>query len=253
MATIYNRPDIFDLFDSEEKDAATRRHWETVFEGKTIRSMLDVSIGTGGLTLPAADLGIELYGSDLSESMLERCRQKAEARGQAVDLRACDFRDLTNHFDRRFDCVASTGNSLPYVPNDEITGVLEQMDALVEDGGFLYFDLRNWDKILTDRNRFYLYNPAFDGETRINLVQVWDYHSDGSMTFHLLYTFEKDNRIFQKETFEEHYYPVRRQILLDKLAALGYGDIQVRQFPAQSGPFDPAASGWYCVIARKTM
>lgn len=76
MASVYDRTDIYDLFDSPQKDAATKRHWETVFSGKPIRSALDVSIGTGSLTLPLADLGVSLYGSDLSGSMLARCRKK---------------------------------------------------------------------------------------------------------------------------------------------------------------------------------
>ena len=251
MATLYARPDIYDLFESESKDRITREHWEMLLEGKDICSILDVSIGSGSLTLPLAEMGYELSGSDLSEEMLERCRQKAQTRGLKVDLRACDFRRLTSRFDRTFDCVISTGNSLPYVPNDEITGVLEQMDALVRPGGYLYFDVRNWDQILADRQRFYLYNPHFDGDTRINLMQAWDYHPDGSMTFNLLFTFEKDNRIFQKEVFEEHYHPVRQKLLIKKLEELGYADIQIHPFPIQRGTFDPQKSDWYCVMAHK--
>ena len=209
MASVYDRTDIYDLFDSPQKDAATKRHWETVFSGKPIRSALDVSIGTGSLTLPLADLGVSLYGSDLSGSMLARCRKKADERGITIDLRQSDFRELTCHFDRKFDCVMSTGNSLAYVTNDEITGVLEQMDALVQSGGYLYFDLRNWDKIVRQKMRFYCYNPTFlpNGD-RVNLMQVWDHLSDGSIVFNLVYTFERGNQIFQKEHFEEHYHPV---------------------------------------------
>ena len=135
MASVYDRTDIYDLFDSPKKDAQTLSHWQAVFDGRPIRSALDVSIGTGSLTLPLGQLGVSLYGSDLSDSMLARCRKKADERGIAIDLRQSDFRDLTSHFDRSFDCVMSTGNSLAYVTNNEITGVLEQMDALVEQLG----------------------------------------------------------------------------------------------------------------------
>ena len=146
----------------------------------------------------------------------------------------------------------STGNSLAYVPNDEITGVLAQMDALVAPGGYLYFDLRNWDRIVRQKQRFYFYDPAFlpNGD-RVDLMQVWDHHDDGSITFNLLYTFERDNKIFQREHFEERYYPVPRQFLLDRLSSLGYEDIAVSAFPVQFGAFDEESSNWYCVLARK--
>ena len=252
MASVYDRSDIYDLFDSPKKDDMTKAHWKAVLSGLPVRTALDVSIGTGSLTLPLAALGVSLYGSDLSETMLTRCREKAAERGLSVDLRQSDFRALTAHFDRTFDCVMSTGNSLAYVPNSEITGVLEQMDALVAPGGVLYFDLRNWDRIVRQKQRFYFYDPAFlpNGD-RVNLMQVWDHLPDGSITFHLLYTFERAGKIFQKEHFEEHYYPAAQKLLLDKLAQLGYEDVRVRAFPVQFGAFDPERSNWYCVLARK--
>ena len=67
---------------------------------------------------------------------------------------------------------------------------------------------------------------------RMNLVQVWDYHGDGSRTFNLLYTFERENKIFQKKIFEEHYFPLQRQLLLDQLDRLGYGEIEIICLPA---------------------
>lgn len=79
MASVYDRTDIYDLFDSPKKDAQTLSHWQTVFDGRPIRSALDVSIGTGSLTLPLGQLGVSLYGSDLSGSMLARCRKGGRA------------------------------------------------------------------------------------------------------------------------------------------------------------------------------
>lgn len=251
MEKLYDRTDIYDLFDNDSKYNAVRKHWEKLCAGKEIHSFLDVSIGTGSLTLPLAEMGISLFGSDLSEAMLKRCAQKAEEKGLAVDLRQSDFRELSDHFQEQFDCVGSTGNSLPYVSNEEIIKVLEQMDSLVKDGGYLYFDMRNWDKILREKQRFYLYNPVFLGDMRVNLIQVWDYNADGTMTFHLLYTFEKDGKIFQKEKFEEHYIPVKRELLIRELKQMGYRDIQVLCHPAYFEGVDPEKADWYCVMAKK--
>lgn len=251
MAQLYERAEIYDLLENEERYNIVCEHWKEILSEKPVKSLLDVSIGSGNMTLPLLELGIDLYGSDLSENMLHRCREKANSRGYGLNLRVSDFRQLTSHFTEQFDCVASTGNSLGYVPNEEVVCVLEQMDALVKPGGYLYFDLRNWDKILKTKQRFYTYNPAFIGNTRINLVQVWDHNDDGSMDFNLLYTFEQNNRIVQKEEFTEHYFPVRQQILTDKLVSMGYTDIQILLHPAQFGKFDIERSDWYCLIAKK--
>lgn len=223
MPSLYDRADIYDLFETEDRFNAYKRHWQRVLQGTAIHTFLDVSIGSGCVTLPLAELEVELSGSDLSEAMLNHCRKKAERRGYPVDLRQSDFRDLQCWSGKRFDCVASTGNSLPYVTSNEVLSALTKMDSFVAEGGYLYLDTRNWDRILRERQRFYLYNPFYDGETRVNLVQAWDYLADGSMTFNLLYTFERNNKIFQKEIFEEHYHPLPRQLLLDKLEKLGAG------------------------------
>lgn len=252
MASLYDRTDIYDLLENEDRFQATKTHWQTVFAGKEIRTLLDVSIGSGNLTLPLCALGTAVTGSDLSETMLGKCRAKAAARGFSVELHQADFRMLDRVFSGRlFDCVASTGNSLPYVANSEIPDVLCQMDALVRPGGYLYLDLRNWDKIVAEKQRFYLYNPTFDGETRINLVQVWDHNADGTVDFNLLYTFERDNRIFQKEFFTERYHPVPRALLLDTLCQLGYQTPQLFCMPAQFTGRTPEQADWYCILAQK--
>lgn len=251
MASIYDRADIYDLLEDENRYEAYRQHWESIFKNRSIKTLLDVSIGSGSVTLPITDLGVLLSGSDLSESMLKKCQEKAAAKNLNLNLKCSDFRTIASQFSESFDCVASTGNSLPYVSNDDVLHTLEQMDSLVTPGGYLYFDIRNWDKILKERKRFYLYNPFFDGDTRINLIQVWDYNNDDTMTFHLLYTFEKNNLIFQKEKFEEHYIPVKRELLLNKIKEMGYKEIEIMNFPSYIQNISVDEMDWYCVIAKK--
>lgn len=251
MGKLYERDDIYDLLENQSRDTITRKHYEIVFSDRSIQTLLDVSIGTGSMTLPMADLGIHISGSDLSQTMLNRCQKKCDERQIPVTLKCSDFRTVAEKFDEQFDCVASTGNSLGYVSNDDVLKTLEQMDSLVKPNGYIYLDLRNWDMILEKKPRFYLYNPSFIGDTRVNLMQFWDYPADNTVDFNLLYTFEQNNRIVQKEHFVEHYFPIRRQLIVDKLDTLGYQDIKTLLLPTQFGPFDPSASDWYCIIARK--
>lgn len=251
MHQLYDRADIYDLIESEARMQITRNDWKSLLAGKAIQTFLDVSIGTGGMTLPLQELGIEVYGSDLSDSMLERCRKKALKKQKPLELRCCDFRDLSVWGGKHFDCVASTGNSLAYVSNDDILKVLEEMDAHVRHGGYICFDSRNWEKIKQEKQRFYLYNPFFHGEDRINLVQVWDHNPDGTITFNLLYTFERDNRIFQKEIFVEQYHPFRLELVERKLRKMGYGSLKLTPVPDNHSEADLSKTEWYRMIAHK--
>ena len=251
MTNLYDRTDIYDLLENKSQFDAYQKHWESLLQGKNIHTFLDVSIGSGSVTLPILNLGIQLSGSDLNKKMLKKCRCKSQNMKHEIELKCSDFRDLSCWKGQEFDCVASTGNSLPHVENHHVLTALEQMDALIKPGGYLYFDTRNWDKILKERPRFYLYDPILLEEQRVNLVQVWDYHSDNSMTFNLLYTFEKDNKIFQKEKFEEHYYPIARDMLLKKLNAMGYAEIKIQCFPSYFEMPEFEHVEWYCVMGKK--
>ena len=251
VSKLYDRAEIYDLIENEKRTETIRNDWKQFLGGRQIRTFLDVSIGTGGMTLPLQELGITVYGSDLSESMLSRCEAKAGAKQKPVELRCSDFRDLSCWNGQLFDCVAITGNALGYVSNDDIIKTLRQMDLLVKPGGYLCFDSRNWEKIQRERQRFYLYNPFFRNDTRINLVQVWDHHPDGSITFNLLYTFERDCKIIQKEIFEEHYHPFKLDMILRALSEMGYGSVEIRPVPCETAETDIDKIDWYRLIAQK--
>lgn len=251
MEQLYDRADIYDLIDSEERARVIREDWRQFLADRRIQTLLDVSVGTGSMTLPLQELGIEIFGSDLSEAMLARCRAKAEAKQKPVVLKQSDFRDLSCWKGQQFDCVASTGNALGYVSQEDILITLKQMDRLVKSGGYICFDSRNWEKIQREKQRFYLYNPFFRDGNRINLVQVWDHNPDGSITFNLLYTFERDSRIFQKEIFEEHYHPFPRKLIDVALADLGYRSVKLRPVPSSFPETEFSKIDWYRVIAQK--
>lgn len=250
MGALYENVEIYDLAHTPKMEEAMKEQWKKLFYGKSIHTILDCSIGTGNLTLSLAEIGYELSGSDLSDKMLERCQIKAQERGLKVNLKRCDFRNLTDVFHTKFDCVMSTGHSLPYVTNEDVKRTIAQMDILGRNSGYIYLDNRNWDKILKTKQRFYFYPPFFNNDTRINLMQVWDYNSDSTVTFNLLYTFERNNQILQKEIFEEKYYPLKKQTLVDELIRIEYNIEKIALFP-YINELSVDETDWFCILAKK--
>ena len=252
MPSLYERADIYDIIESSSRDEIIRKDWAAFLGDRKIHSMLDISIGTGTMTLPLWDLEISLFGSDLSQSMLSRCQIKAENKHIPVELKCCDFRDLSCWADHLFDCVVSTGNSLAYVPNVDVLHTLEQMDRHVKPGGYLCFDSRNWEKIQREKQRFYVFNPFYKDGIRVNYLQVWDHNGDGTITFNLLYCFEKNDRIFKKEIFEEHYFPFSKDMAETKMIEMGYDDIELKPLPCMIEETYFDRIDWYRIIGRKT-
>lgn len=250
MASLYNDVDIYDMSFTPRQHDMVRDHWQKLLGTDRSLTVLDCSIGTGNLTLPIAELGHTLSGSDLRPTMLQRCQEKAELSGLSADLRIADFRQLASCFSDPFDWVISTGNSLPHVDHEDVHTALVQMDALVKPGGCLYLDTRNWDRILREHQRFYFYPPYFRDEMRINIMQVWDYESDGSITFHLLYGFEKDQAILERKIFREVYHPISMDLLRQYLTDLGYRNIRTQVFPyVDDRPAEETE--WYCMWGTK--
>lgn len=116
----------------------------------------------------------------------------------------------------------STGNALAHVTSDEIRLTLREMDCLVRPGGYIYFDSRNWDKELKDKKHFRWGNPFIrqDG-VRINYVQNWEYHCDGSIKIYILQGYERDGRIYDSVEFEEQVNPFPISLVCSALNEMG--------------------------------
>ncbi len=248
--SFYSRPDIYDITYSEKLEEVLLKYYSTVFNNNDIKTIFDCSFGTGNLSFVLSKMGYELSGSDISTDMLDTAKEKMNSKGLEVDLLQCDFRELSSKIHKTFDCVLSTGNSLAHVNNNDVKKTLREMSILVKKNGYIHIDTRNWDRILDMKQRFYYYNPAFKGDERINLMQVWDYNSDETMTFNILYSFEKNNKIIRREEFSEIYYPLKKEFIVETLTNLGFHNIEINSFPIiNDKSFEDIE--WYSIIGQK--
>jgi cyclopropane fatty-acyl-phospholipid synthase-like methyltransferase len=98
----YMEPDLYDAENDLFKDDFN------VFVGlKHHGSALDLACGTGRLTIALAKSGLPCIGLDVSESMLERAREKSE--GLDISYRQGDMRDF--HLNQKFDLITMAGNA----------------------------------------------------------------------------------------------------------------------------------------------
>ncbi len=252
MADLYDYPEIYDERFSDRAHQAYKEHYKKLFTSKGIGTILDCSFGTGNLTFPLAELGYQVSGSDISPAMLKKAGEKAKAKGLPVDLLFCDFRELSAHFDRQFDCVMSTGSALAHVPNDDIVKTVHEMDKCIKPGGYFYFDSRNWEMALVSKQRFIIPQPFYQKDgTRIGCVQVWDYHDDGAITINILHSYEKEGKIFKTNQFQEHLNPFSLRLVKSQLEQMGYAQFEIKPCPwFDDKPF--SETGWYCLLAKKT-
>ena len=112
--------DLYDLFMEEDKQytcAYFRSEDDTLEEAQAHKKahiarklllkpgmkVLDIGCGWGGLSITLArDYGVQVVGVTLSEVQRQTAIKRAQAAGVAdmVDFRLCDYRDITEEFDR---------------------------------------------------------------------------------------------------------------------------------------------------------
>ena len=112
--------------------------------------VLEMACGSGRLTIPIAQSGIDIVGADLSRSMLERARVKARQAGVTVRLVEADMRQ----FDLRekFAAILIPGNSLLHLETvDHWKRCLACVAKHLAPDGRLIFDISKWDIALLAR------------------------------------------------------------------------------------------------------
>jgi SAM-dependent methyltransferase len=129
--------------------AATRFYLEEA--GKSGGPILDIGCGSGRLIIPIAQSGAEVWGIDLSASMLSAAQAKAHAAGLQIPLSQADMRSF--HLHQRFATILIAGNSLLHLLTaDDILQCLKTVRRHLREDGRLIFDVSKWDLALLARD-----------------------------------------------------------------------------------------------------
>lgn len=108
--------------------------------------ILEVGCGTGRVLIPTARAGLQITGLDLSEHMLDVCRQRLENEPQGVQDRVTLIQDDMRDFslEKTFSLVTT-----PFRPFQHLLTVEDQINCLtsirnhLEPGGTLILDIFN--------------------------------------------------------------------------------------------------------------
>jgi 2-polyprenyl-3-methyl-5-hydroxy-6-metoxy-1,4-benzoquinol methylase len=106
--------------------------------------VLELACGTGRLTIPIAQSGVDIIGADLSRSMLETARAKAQRAGVHVEFFEADMRSFA--LPGPFSTILIPGNSLLHLfTADDLIQCFRNVRRHMAPHGRLIFDISNWD------------------------------------------------------------------------------------------------------------
>jgi len=183
--------------------------------------ILEVGAGTGRVAVPLAQEGIEVWGVDVSEAMLDRARERA-GDAPALYLIHGDVRHL--NLERRFRAAILPLNALWHLR--DIDAQLEGLGAIarhLEPGARIIIDTSN-PHTMDDRGASGSIRVRFHGNVSGDRVTgysaAWDDEAQQMLTLDLWYDrLEPDGRVRRESARLELRYLYRHELeLLMRLA-----------------------------------
>lgn len=200
----YNSYDrIADLYDHYVMADYDLEFW--LAECRDAAEVLEVTAGTGRVTLPLARAGTRVTAVDISLGLLKRLRDKAEAETLPVTTVHADMRDF--NLERSFPLVIIPFHSLEEIHDDcDVTAALRRVRAHLAPAGRAIITLHNparmlggdagyprlmVDETLPNGNRMLFWHTRrYDPATRegYSYQQYEEYDVDGLMIRKRLFT-----------------------------------------------------------------
>lgn len=142
----------YDYLNPKEEIFKQKPFFERLIKEHAVKTCLDCACGTGWHLYMLKELGLDCYGSDLSEDMLSIARDNLK--GLDIPLRKENFQTLENSWDKLFDMVICV-SALPHILTDEdVLRALTSMRSRLNDNGILVIANGVTDNLINDRPKF---------------------------------------------------------------------------------------------------
>jgi ubiquinone/menaquinone biosynthesis C-methylase UbiE len=143
MAVFEDYAYFYDLIYSDKDYKAECDFIETVFDKyaqSPVKTVLDLGCGTGAHACLLAKRGLEVWGLDFSEQMLEKAREKAERESLSIEFHRADVRSF--ELEKRFDAAVSMFAVVSYqIENRDVENMFKSVRAHLNHDGIFVFDV----------------------------------------------------------------------------------------------------------------
>lgn len=239
----------FDLMVSWDKRLKNEApFFQKLFEENRVKKILDLACGSGHHSIFFAKAGYQVTGVDLSEKMLQIARKNSKGVSDVRFVKT-GFLKVYPKLKERFDAVMCLGNSLPHLLSKrDLKKTLQNIYNLLNPGGILILQNRNYDKILKKMIRFMPPNITDQEGERIVFLRLLDFFKD-RVVFNLV-TFRQKEGKWSFQTKSTYLRPILRKEIENLLKGVGFKE---RKFYGDYNfsPFEKFTSEDIIVFARK--
>jgi ubiquinone/menaquinone biosynthesis C-methylase UbiE len=138
----------YDVF-NEENSKQTNQTVESILEKYHVKTVLDLTCGTGSQVFWLNKRGYEVTGSDINGNMLKVARRKAAAEALDIPFHEGDMR--TSHLGQ-FDAVITIYHAIGHLSKDDLETAMVNIHKNLKAGGIYIFDIFNLNYLLEGHN-----------------------------------------------------------------------------------------------------
>lgn len=190
-------PEFFDAHNVCDNTDAKNAVLEELLSEHKVRTVLDLTCGTGAQVFYLANLGYEVVGSDFSPALIKIAKKKASTNKMPVKFMDGDMRTIKLG---RFDAVISMFNAVGHLTKADFEKAIKNIGKNLKDGGIYVFDILNLDA-MNDRavKALSMDFTKMAGDTKIHNIQYSEIdRKNGRLISYDSYNIQKGNEAPKK-------------------------------------------------------
>lgn len=189
----------YDAF-NEENSRTTNQTIEKLLKQYKVKTVLDLTCGTGSQVFWLAKRGYEIVGADINASMLKVAKDRAKKEKCAVTFLKGDMRTIKVG---SFDAVITIFNAIGHLTKRDFEKAIRNIYANLKVGGIYVFDINNLSYLLNDNNITTLTIDwqTIENKTKTRVIQYSTIDNDGILASYTTTCVQKNNK---QPTFSNH-------------------------------------------------
>lgn len=200
-------PEYFDAHNVNEETESKNSLVEKLLNKHSVKTVLDLTCGTGSQVFYLSERGYDVTGSDFSPSLLKIARAKASSIKKEVQFIDGDMRHIQVG---QFDAAITMFNAIGHLTKDEFAEALQNIHSNLQSDGIYVFDIFNLEAMTDEVISTFVMdiNKLIDG-VRIHNTQYSEIDLAKSLlTSYDTYTIYKDatSPEIKKNTFSLQIY-----------------------------------------------
>lgn len=171
---------------NEENSKVINQLIENILKKHKVKTVLDLTCGTGSQAIWLAKCGYKVVGSDINSNMLKIAKNKARQEKLDIKFLKGDVRSIQVG---QFDAVITIFNAIGHLTKIDFEKAIQNIGKNLKKGGLYIFDINNLNYLLKD-NRI------------TNLTIDWQRHTDSTLIREIQYsTIDTDGILASYTTF----------------------------------------------------